>query len=65
MPLNIPKKSAVVVARSKADVQRELNQSSPFFKNNWLGAIVTAAANRIFDFYIQLEIALLESSSLK
>ena len=61
MPLNIPKKSAEVVARAKADVQRELNQSNPFFKNNWLGAIVTAAADRIFDFYIQLEIALLES----
>lgn len=54
MPLNIPDSAARVTARAKADVQRELNQSNPFLKNSWLGAIVTAAANRIYDFYLQL-----------
>ena len=59
--LNIPDSADEVVARSKADVQRELQQSNPFLKNSWLGAIVTGAANRIFDFYIQLNIAIRES----
>lgn len=54
MPLNIPDSAAKVTARAKADVQRELNQSNPFLKNSWLGAIVTASANRIYDLYLQL-----------
>ena len=59
--LDIPESSQEVVARSKADVQRELEQSNPFLKNSWLGAIVTAAANRIFDFYLQLKTAIREN----
>lgn len=61
MPLNIPESAEEVDARAKADVQRELSQSNPFLKNSWLGAIVTATANRIFDFYTQLRAALRES----
>lgn len=61
MPLDIPESASEVEARSKADVQRELNQSNPFLKNSWLGAIVTAAANRIFDFYLQLKAAIREN----
>lgn len=61
MPLDLPTSASQVVSRSKADVQRELQQSNPFLKNSWLGAIVTAAANRIFDFYLQLKAALLQS----
>lgn len=58
MPLNIPDSAQEVEARSKADVQRELSQSNPFLKNSWLGAIVTAAANRIYDLYLQLSAAI-------
>lgn len=61
MPLNLPETASEVDARSKADVQRELEQSNPFLKNSWLGAIITASANRIFDFYIQLKAALREN----
>lgn len=61
MPLEIPDSAAEVEARSKADVQRELAQSNPFLKNSWLGAIVTGAANRIYDFYLQLQAALREN----
>ncbi len=61
MPLDLPETASEVDARSKADVQRELSQSNPFLKNSWLGAIVTAAANRIFDFYLQLNAAIRES----
>ena len=61
MPLNLPESSSEVDARSKADVQRELEQSNPFLKNSWLGAIITASANRIYDFYLQLQIALKEN----
>ena len=59
--LNIPASASEVVTRAKADVQRLLQQSNPFLKNSWLGAIVTAGANRIYDFYIQLNIAIRES----
>jgi len=59
--LNIPETAAEVDDRAKADVQRELNQSNPFLKNSWLGALVTAYSNRIFDFYIQLNIAIREN----
>lgn len=58
MPLNLPDSVSEVVNRSKADVQRELAQSNPFLKNSWLGAIVTACAHRVFDFYIQLRAAI-------
>lgn len=61
MPIDLPESAAEVVARSKADVQRELPESDPFLKNNWLYAHVTAAANRIFDFYVQLRAAIRES----
>lgn len=61
MSLDLPTSAQQVVSRSKADVQRELAQSNPFLKNSWLGAIVTAAANRIYDFYLQLKAALKQS----
>jgi len=58
VPLNLPESAASIAARSKADVQRELATSNPFGKNHWLGAIVTAAANRVYDFYLQLKAAI-------
>lgn len=58
MGLDLPQNANEVVQRSKTDVQRELAESNPFLENSWLGALVTAAANRIFDFYIQLQEAL-------
>ena len=61
MAINIPENAEEVVARAKADVQRELAQSNPFLKNSWLGAIVTASAHRIFDFYLQLTAAFVQS----
>jgi uncharacterized phage protein gp47/JayE len=61
VPINIPDSTEEIDSRSKADVQRELEQSNPFLKNSWLGAIVTASANRIFDFYLQLQAALREN----
>lgn len=54
MSLNLPQTADEVVQRSKTDVQRDLGGSNPFLENSWLGALVTACANRIFDFYIQL-----------
>lgn len=59
--LDIPDNAEEVVARSKADVQRELNTSNPFGKNHWLGAIITASGNRDFDLYLQLGFAIRES----
>lgn len=61
MALNIPESASEVVQRSKVDVQRELTGSDPFLKNSWLGAIVTANANRVFDFYTQLQLGIDES----
>ena len=61
MALNIPQTAAEVVQRSKVDVQRELEGSNPFLKNSFLGAIVTANGNRVFDFYTQLQLGINES----
>ncbi len=58
MGLDLPQNADEVVQRSKTDVQRQLAESNPFLENSWLGALVTAAANRIFDFYIQLQEAI-------
>lgn len=58
MPLdNIPENAAELAAKSKADVQRELQESNPYGKNHWLGAVVVACAHRVFDFYLQLNVA--------
>lgn len=59
MGLDLPENADEVVQRSKTDVQRELAESNPFLKNSWLSALVTAFANRVFDFYIQLKEAIL------
>lgn len=61
MAIEIPKTAAEVENRAKADVQRELPESNPFLKNSWLSALVTSFANRIFDFYIQLNAAIREN----
>ena len=62
MPLDIPSTAEQVISRSKTDVQRSVNGGfDPFNKNNVMSAMITADANRIFDFYIQLEQALKES----
>lgn len=55
MPLDLPSTADEVVQRSKTDVQRVLVESNPFLPNSWLSALVTSLANRVFDFYIQLE----------
>ena len=60
MSLNLPESAVEVDSRAKTDVQRELTGSNPFLKNSWLSAIVTAFSNRIFDFYLQLNILLRE-----
>lgn len=58
MTIKFPASAKDVESRSKADVQRELSSSNPFGKNNYLGAIVTGSAYRIFDFYLQLKAAI-------
>lgn len=58
MSLDLPNNADEVVQRSKTDVQRDLPGSDPFLDNSWLGALVTACANRIFDLYIQLQQAI-------
>lgn len=55
MPLDLPSSADEVVQRAKVDVQRELEGSNPFLKNHWLGAFITGLANRIFDFFVQLD----------
>lgn len=61
MPIEIPDTAAEVENRAKTDVQRELPESNPFLKNSWLSALITSFANRIFDFYLQLNAAILEN----
>jgi uncharacterized phage protein gp47/JayE len=54
MSLNTPETAAEIDQRAKVDVGRVLAASNPFLRNSWLGALVTAFANRIFDFYFAL-----------
>lgn len=60
MSIDIPESASEIDSRAKTDVQRELTGSNPFLKNSWLGAIITAFSNRIFDFYLQLNVLLRE-----
>ena len=61
MSIEIPSTALEVENRAKADAQRELPESNPFLKNSWLGALITSFANRIFDFYLQLTAAIVQS----
>lgn len=61
MAIETPDTAKEIDQRMKTDVQRELVNSNPFLKNSWLGSIITSIANRIFDFYIQLEEAFKQS----
>tara|TARA_R110000765_G_scaffold118194_3_gene212346 strand:- start:2354 stop:3670 length:1317 start_codon:yes stop_codon:yes gene_type:complete len=57
MPLDLPNTSKEIVDRSRADVQREMESANPFLRNSAIGAIITANCRRVFDFYLQLQIA--------
>lgn len=61
MPIDVPDSSSVVVQRSRVDVQRELRTSNPFLPASWLGSIIVAVADRVFDFYFALRQTLLEA----
>ena len=60
MPIEFPTIDEVV-SRSKTDVESQIPGINPFDKNNVVTAMTIANANRVFDFYIQLQAALLES----
>ncbi len=55
MAVNTPDTASEIDQRAKIDVGRELATSNPFLRNSWLGALVTAFSNRIFDFYFALK----------
>lgn len=60
MALTLPETATELDQRSRVDVSRELTGSNPFLQNSWLGALISAAANRNFDFYLALRQAELE-----
>jgi uncharacterized phage protein gp47/JayE len=61
MAIELPTSATEVDQRMKVDVNRELPNANSFLKNSWLGALVTAFANRIYDFYYALRRAELEA----
>ena len=61
MSLNLPTSAKEVSERMKTDMQNELPVSNPFLKNSLVSALVSSFAGRIFDFYLQLEVALDET----
>jgi len=61
MPLNIPENAQSVENRSKVDVQNSLPSSNPFLPNSWISALISAFTNRIFDFYQNLNEAMIQS----
>ena len=54
MAFQLPDNANEITQRAKVDVQRALPNSNPFLKNSWLGALIGAFCNRMFDFYVQL-----------
>jgi len=60
MPIKIPDSASQLVSKAKTDVQRELKGTNPFLKNHWLSALITGYSNRVYDFYLQLEVLLKE-----
>lgn len=54
MAIKIPESATEIVQRAKTDVQRQVPASNPFLKNSWLGALIAAFSNRIYDYYLQL-----------
>lgn len=61
MPVNTPADATEVIARSRTDVARSLDNSNPFLRNHWLESLVNANGNRNFDFYFELLSALKEA----
>lgn len=61
MALNTPENSQEIESRSKADVLSSAPASNPFLRNSWLAALISADSNRIFDFYKNLDAAVLET----
>lgn len=60
MGFNIPSSQQEVRDRSATDVQSALPESNPFFKNGFLGAIITAFSGRVYEFYLQFNILIRE-----
>lgn len=60
MVFNIPTSQQEVRDRSATDVQSALPTSNPFFKNSFLGAIITAFSGRVYEFYLQFNILIRE-----
>lgn len=60
MAFNIPTSQQQVIDRASTDVQIALPQSNPFFKNSFIGALIYSFSGRIYDFYTQLNILLLQ-----
>ncbi|MCW8930009.1 MAG: baseplate J/gp47 family protein, partial [Gammaproteobacteria bacterium] len=56
MALSIPTNAQSLENRSKTDIQRNAPGSKPHLKNSLVGAIATANANRVYDFYGQLDL---------
>lgn len=61
MVFNIPSSQQEVNDRIATDVQSALPESNPFFKNGFMGAIITGLAGRVYDFYLQLDILIREA----
>ncbi len=58
MPLDLPENSRVLTQQSKTDFQGEVSESDPFLRDSWIGASITANAQRVFDFYLTLQQAI-------
>lgn len=55
MSIKFPGSRKEVETRAKADVQASLENSNPFLKNSFLGALITGFSGRVYEFYLQLK----------
>lgn len=62
MPITRPSTAKELSQKAKVDVKRELSASDPFLARSYLGAVISALANRVFEFYLALADAELEGN---
>jgi len=61
MALEFPENSKELTQRSKTDFRNEVPDSNPFLRNSFVAAIITALSKRVFDLYLTLQQAILQT----
>jgi len=61
MALEFPENSKELTQRSKTDFRGEVTDSNPFLRNSFVAGIITGLSKRVFDLYLTLQQAILQT----